>query len=271
VGSLAAEALPAESQLEGVLVSRDYTYALMDPNDLPQFTDLVVTNLNQKQKIFCRAPIGIIKWHLENMYGTLEYFKDGSFRVFDTVTVYTSEDGDYLSLEWKGDAINDMIADSVLAIIIQSESIPASVKATKSSHSHDHTHDHLDHGDKDTKMEVEDSDGNPEIEKSEHSVDLKAPTKSILEGDVWIKNVSTFLSNHFGTDGVKYTGISSDNELLWKIQWDEYEADVFIGQDGKGVRVVSTSIDTHKRVTGIMNRVFKTMRPLEETWCLVAK
>jgi hypothetical protein len=240
----------------------------MDPDDLPQFTDLVVTNLNQKQKIFCRAPIGIIKWHLENMYGTLEYFKDGSFRVFDTVTVYTSEDGDYLNLEWKGDAVNDMIADSVLAIIIQSESIPASVKATKSSHNHDHTHDH-DHADdidKDTKMDVESSEVKPE-----NSVDLKAPTKSILEGDVWIKNVSTFLSNHFGIDGVKYKGISSDEELLWKIQWDEYEADVFIGKDGKGVRVVSTSIDTHKRVTGIMNRVFKTMRPLEETWCLVAK
>ena len=100
----------------------------MDPEDLPSFTDLVVTNLNQRQKIFCRAPISLIRWHLENMYGAIEVMDENSFKVFNTVTISSSEDGNYLHLEWKGDAVNDMIADSVLAVIIQSESSPASVK-----------------------------------------------------------------------------------------------------------------------------------------------
>lgn len=33
-----------------------------------------------------------------------------------------------LTLEWEGNAVNDMIADSVLAIILQAEASPASVK-----------------------------------------------------------------------------------------------------------------------------------------------
>ncbi len=129
-------------------------------------------------------------------------------------------------------------------------------------------------------MDVESTcDTKSEVKSKEEEKMENAPTKTILEGDMWIKNVSTFLSNHFGTEGVKYLGHSNametltdgKKELQWRIAWDEYDADVYVGEDGKGVRVVSTSADTHKRVTGIMNRVFKTMRPLEETWCLVSK
>jgi cleavage and polyadenylation specificity factor subunit 3 len=82
----------------------------------------------QKQKVFCRAPLSLVKWHLENMYGKIETLDEKSFRVFDTVNVTALEDNQHLVLEWKGDTINDMIADSVLAVIIQAESSPASVK-----------------------------------------------------------------------------------------------------------------------------------------------
>lgn len=271
VGSLATDVPKEESQVEGVLVSRDYAYTLMAPEDLPNFTDLVVTSLNQKQKVFCRAPIGLIKWHLENMYGTIKQIDEDSFRVFDTVTVSTSEDGNYLHLEWKGDAINDMIADSVLAVIIQSESSPASVKATKSSHSHHHHHEHTE----EENERLPKDDAQRKIKK-EVEVPVKeelpaAPYATFLEEDKWIGNVTKFLANHFGSEGVQYLGETQEaDELQWEVKWDEFEAEIFCGKDGKGVRIVSSSQDTHKRISGIMSRVFKTMRPLEETWSLIS-
>jgi cleavage and polyadenylation specificity factor subunit 3 len=35
-----------------------------------------------------------------------------------------------LLLEWDGNAVNDMIADSIVAVVMQAESSPASVKGT---------------------------------------------------------------------------------------------------------------------------------------------
>lgn len=66
------------------------------------------------------------------MYGKVKVLDDSpklqSILVYDTVKVTQTEEGDALVLEWKGNGVNDMIADSVLAIVLQAESSPASVK-----------------------------------------------------------------------------------------------------------------------------------------------
>ncbi|KAJ3091693.1 hypothetical protein HK102_013774 [Quaeritorhiza haematococci] len=139
VGSLAAHPPKPGQPLSGVLVSRDFQYHIMAPQDLQEFTDLHTTHLQQVQSVPCRAPFHLVQWHLEMMYGFVEVLEEGSIKVFDTVIVTDSGSG-ILTLEWEGNAINDMVADSILAIIIQAESSPASVKATKSSHSHHHHH-----------------------------------------------------------------------------------------------------------------------------------
>lgn len=46
----------------------------------------------------------------------------------------------HVVLEWTGNSVNDMVADSVLAVILSIESSPASVKLTKSDHTHSHSH-----------------------------------------------------------------------------------------------------------------------------------
>lgn len=48
----------------------------------------------------------------------------------------------HVLLEWTGNSVNDMVADSVLAVILNIESSPASVKLTKSDHTHSHSHGH---------------------------------------------------------------------------------------------------------------------------------
>ena len=260
--------------------------------------DLAVTNFNQKQKIYSRAPFGLIKWHLENMYGSIENIGTKSFKVFDTVVVTADKEENYITLEWRGDAVNDMIADSVLAVIIQSESSPASVKATKSSHDHSHhSHDHTDLKDlkdsnpsemdsKDSKESKQDLETENKIKKETipmetdqiESNDIQDSYSFKKDSTKWISNITQFLSNQFGEESIHYMGpLSSDDTielgskptLCWKVEWDTYSAEIYVGQDGKGIKIVSSNQDTQKRITGIMNRIFRTMRPLEETWKLV--
>ncbi|KND04435.1 uncharacterized protein SPPG_00164 [Spizellomyces punctatus DAOM BR117] len=144
IGILASQTPLPNTPLSGILVCRDFTYHLLAPSDLPSFTDLVPATLEQRQTIPCRAPLGLVKWHLEMMYGSIEETGKRSFRVFDTVKVTQSPDLRRYTLEWEGNAVNDMIADSIVAIIAQAESSPASVKATKGSHGHHHHHETSD-------------------------------------------------------------------------------------------------------------------------------
>jgi cleavage and polyadenylation specificity factor subunit 3 len=62
------------------------------------------------------------------MYGAIKDLdSDKGFRVFGTVLVIALPENK-VDLEWDSDPITDMIADSIVAVILQASSSPASVK-----------------------------------------------------------------------------------------------------------------------------------------------
>lgn len=48
--------------------------------------------------------------------------------MFNSVSITTVADTHTVTLEWDSDPINDMIADSIVAVVLQADSSPASVK-----------------------------------------------------------------------------------------------------------------------------------------------
>ncbi|KAI8808500.1 beta-lactamase-like protein [Cladochytrium replicatum] len=130
IGSLATEPPTHNALLSGILIGKDYQFQFVDADDLQEFTDLRVERFVQRATVPARegVPFSLIKWHLEQMYGSLEKMAKGMYKIFDVVTI--TDQADQFLLEWEGNAINDMIADTVLAIIIQAESSPASVKGS---------------------------------------------------------------------------------------------------------------------------------------------
>ncbi|KAJ1909558.1 endoribonuclease ysh1 [Tieghemiomyces parasiticus] len=60
------------------------------------------------------------------------------FRIYNAVDVVYRGDLGVVELEWSGNHVNDMVADSVVAVILNIECSPASVKMTKSTCGHNH-------------------------------------------------------------------------------------------------------------------------------------
>ncbi|KAF9160928.1 Cleavage and polyadenylation specificity factor subunit 3 [Actinomortierella ambigua] len=153
-----ASSFPEESKLvSGVLVVKDFQYTIMDTNDLEEFVGLQTTSVVQRQMVPYHASFSLLKYHLQQMFGKLielerDETKREAVRVFDTVDVkeYTANQ---VLLEWTGNSVNDMVADSVLAVILNIEGSPASVKLARSEHKHSHSHAHS-HESKMTKEEV---------------------------------------------------------------------------------------------------------------------
>ncbi|KAJ3065490.1 Cleavage and polyadenylation specificity factor subunit 3 [Podochytrium sp. JEL0797] len=303
MGTLAKHPLKQNTRVEGVLVSKDFTYRLIEPSDLPEFTDLVSATLSQRLVISSRAPLSLVRWHLEAMYGPCAAVEedDDAFMVFGTVKV-KDLDNNRLLLEWDGNSVTDMVADSVLAIVLQAESSPASVKATRSAHKHSHgdeeDHDH-DHDDLPEKEEADDipsttekpSSSDPSPEDKESVPPPSSPAPSDGSDTEFEEIVTHFFKQQFGESGVelvKKGGEESvgDDEMKddaeeevaeqksqqqpparrsWKVKIDNDVAGIVLAR-GKAPVIETSSDELHRRVSSIAGRVKKTLDPISKTW-----
>ena len=149
---LANTAPNANDLISGLLVSKDYSYTLLDARDLGDFAGLSTSVVTQRQVVNVEVSWELVKWHLESMFGTIvegltddkaltlrvRYsfmtlcapFKDPS-KVMKVLDVKQTGER-RLTLEWESSASNDMIADSALALIVSIDSSPATVKCMSS-------------------------------------------------------------------------------------------------------------------------------------------
>jgi cleavage and polyadenylation specificity factor subunit 3 len=72
IGTLADKPPQTTDLLCGLLVAKDYSYTLLDPRDLRDFTGLSTCTVTQRQKIVVGVRWDLIRWHLEGMYGSVE-------------------------------------------------------------------------------------------------------------------------------------------------------------------------------------------------------
>ncbi|RKP34374.1 beta-lactamase-like protein, partial [Dimargaris cristalligena] len=141
-----ADQPPATLHVDGILVVKDYEYRIVDEAHLNEFTGLSTSEILQRQVVSYNATHSLLKYHLEQMFGFgtpsgPSPSADTSslvLRVYNTVDVVHKPELGVVELEWIGNYVNDMVADSILAIILNVESSPASVKMTKSECGHSH-------------------------------------------------------------------------------------------------------------------------------------
>ncbi|KAJ2508573.1 endoribonuclease ysh1 [Coemansia sp. RSA 1939] len=147
MGGLASKAPRDGHSCAGVLVEKDFNYTLLDVGDLREFTGVTPVAVEQQLRVPYSSAFSLLRYHLEQMFGELPLTTETSssgttsiLRVYDAVDVLHSSWKGGVEIEWDGNALNDMVADSVVAVVLNIESSPASVKLTQGAcegHSHD--------------------------------------------------------------------------------------------------------------------------------------
>ncbi|KAK9469534.1 beta-lactamase-like protein [Lipomyces arxii] len=135
MGTLASKP-PMDGQIiSGLLVQRNFEMSIMSTDDLQEFSRLATTSIIQRQNIAIDANESLIKFHLEQMFGSVAVSTgendETGLTIMGAVTVWCREKS--AVIEWEGNILNDTIADSVLAILISVDSSPMSVKKEKPS------------------------------------------------------------------------------------------------------------------------------------------
>ncbi|KAK0226076.1 beta-lactamase-like protein [Armillaria fumosa] len=248
IGTLADAAPQTNDVLSGLLVAKDYSYTLLDPRDLRDFTGLSTCTVTQRQKVALGVRWGLVRWHLEGMYGHVEegLDKDGvpTMRVMGAVDVKQTQEHE-LTLEWDSSASNDMLADSTLALITGIDKSPASVKLT----SHGHTHSHPD------PHEHPHADPSPD----DDTASMKRIQRLIM-----------FLEAHFGEvelhmpeeldEEQEPDGPGNEPSLL--VQLDEADARISL----VSMVVTSSNESLRKRVEAVLDMAVSTVSSLTESF-----
>ncbi|TFY63158.1 hypothetical protein EVJ58_g3409 [Rhodofomes roseus] len=247
IGHLAAQPPQPGDVLSGLLVSKDYSYTLLDPRDLRDFTGLSTNIVTQRQKMTLNVGWDLVRWHLEGMFGKVEegLDKDGvpTIRVMGAVDVKQAQEHE-LILEWDSSASNDMIADSTLALVTGIDKSPASVKLTTQPHSHSHAPEHPHpHAD------IEDESG---------------PVTRI-------RRLAMFLEAHFGevelhmpedADEHEHEQGEDSNEAALLVRLDEADALINLVT----LTVESTSEQLKRRVEAVLDMALSTVSSLNESF-----
>ena len=144
IGSLAAKPPAPEKTIDGLLVYKDFSYTVLAPQDLAEFTGLGTSTIVQRQRVTLNVGWELVRWHLEGMYGKVEEGVDlegvRTLRVMNVVDIKQPTKHE-LVLEWVASVSNDMVADSVIALLLGIDSCPATVKMTMQDHACAHQHE----------------------------------------------------------------------------------------------------------------------------------
>ncbi|KAK9446670.1 beta-lactamase-like protein [Limtongia smithiae] len=138
MGSLAARPPENGAILSGIIVQKNFEMSILAAEDLSEFSGLGTTAVIQRQTVAVNASAELIKFHLEQMFGAVQVVLEAeqtvAYEVMGIVTVHIG--AGMATIEWEGNMMNDLIADSVLAILISVDSSPMSVKLSSKPHSH---------------------------------------------------------------------------------------------------------------------------------------
>ncbi|KAJ2357075.1 endoribonuclease ysh1, partial [Coemansia erecta] len=146
MGGLASK-VPADGDfVSGILVEKNFSYKLVNMGDLLEFTGVAPVAVEQQQLVPYASSFGLLRLHLEQMFGELPLTTETSnsgvtniLRVYDSVDVTHASWKTFVEIEWESNIMSDMAADSVVAVVFNIESCPASVKLTQGrgcSHGH---------------------------------------------------------------------------------------------------------------------------------------
>ncbi|KTW32063.1 cleavage polyadenylation factor subunit YSH1 [Pneumocystis jirovecii RU7] len=143
--------------ISGIMVQKDFQISIMSSEDLKEFSGLTTSVIMQRQTLSFNASINILHYHLEQMFGAIEDQIDENnnrlFKVMNIVSVRCLQKN-IISLEWPGNALNDTIADSVLAIILAAENSPVSIKLASCSDGNHCLHTGFDYKEKKNRIEM---------------------------------------------------------------------------------------------------------------------
>ncbi|ESO00097.1 hypothetical protein HELRODRAFT_101329 [Helobdella robusta] len=121
VGQLAVQKPKQDEKISGVLVKKNFNYHIMHPSDIPNYTDLITCNVQQRLSVPYNGSLAQLQYHLNKIATDIELIKrEATILVFKSILVTLEKK--MAVLEWTSSMTNDMFADTIIMVILKAES-----------------------------------------------------------------------------------------------------------------------------------------------------
>ena len=212
VGQAARKRPKAGAPLSGLIIRKDFNDLIMTGADLSNYSHLSTTSILQTQVIPFTGTFALAAHYLASLFdpvtlnlidpsssssssssskkgkeealSTAPTASSSQVLIHDAVSLSHNADASTISVSWASSAVNDMLADAVVAILVGIAANPSAIKLTSAAGAHSHGHSHS-HSHKDKEEEKEKS--NPETKAAHARVASRLTTYEKL------------LSERFGT------------------------------------------------------------------------
>jgi hypothetical protein len=124
----AGSLIPTDGALmSGLIIRRDFNYEFIDTEELATFTNLTPTIIKQEINIPWNQTFESLLFFLQQMYQLEEKNQqENKIIIHHELTLsYTSNN---IILQWNSNPINDMLADSIIALLVNIQSNPHAAK-----------------------------------------------------------------------------------------------------------------------------------------------
>jgi len=151
VGSIASDRPKEGGELSGVVLHKNFQLTICSVDEMGQHAGLEVSHLLQRMHVPWQQPWNVLVYHLSKLFGVISTVKEtvddtlepsvkGKGRkvaaregeepilVLDAVKVRKADVG-VVEIEWASNPVSDIVADSVLSVILQTLSSPGTSKA----------------------------------------------------------------------------------------------------------------------------------------------
>eukprot|EP00242_Pyramimonas_sp_CCMP2087_P007356 CAMPEP_0198208964 /NCGR_PEP_ID=MMETSP1445-20131203/12302_1 /TAXON_ID=36898 /ORGANISM="Pyramimonas sp., Strain CCMP2087" /LENGTH=702 /DNA_ID=CAMNT_0043882573 /DNA_START=71 /DNA_END=2176 /DNA_ORIENTATION=- len=130
VGSLVAAPPKEGARLSGLLVQKGFGLQLLAPSDLRVYTQLTNGSVLQRQSVPYSQGMEVLASRLEQIFDAVSIGEKRDLQCVHVSSVVSvlQQTADYVVVEWSADPIADMVADSVLATLLQLDEDPSTVR-----------------------------------------------------------------------------------------------------------------------------------------------
>ncbi|KAN0037751.1 hypothetical protein ACTFIV_003106 [Dictyostelium citrinum] len=135
LGSIITNPPKQNDIIQGILVTKDFTHHILSASDIHNYTNLKTNLIKQKLTLPFAQTYHILISTLEQIYDQIQESTESSTNGNEKpiITIYneiklTYNIGVSIVLEWNSNTVNDMICDSIIALISQIELNPLSIK-----------------------------------------------------------------------------------------------------------------------------------------------
>ncbi|KAH9639046.1 hypothetical protein HF086_003577 [Spodoptera exigua] len=122
MGSLAMEKPEPGTQLQGILVKRNFNYHILAPSDLNKYTELTQSEVTQRQSIHYSGSLGLLRHVVMQLAGAIDFLSETRWRVYSCVDL-TLENNMITLEECVIEMLQEMFGDDAVPKMFKGEKL----------------------------------------------------------------------------------------------------------------------------------------------------